>query len=221
MIILATLDQLNKKKMNKYMKVIVSDRVSEDDLYGYDDCILSREFLPDPVIFTNYISGYISKKKYREQYVEEILDNDTVMASVIMMAIYYRKGGKLALVCDESEVDFKYLEFLAKFMSARYGIRIGTYKNLKTDKKIKNKMDDEKRLEKDIKKYRKVLKETANYSEGKKKKKKDKSKDKKKKKKKSKDLEPQFTCYTNSKDMSGFDSRVKIVSTKKLFKKLN
>lgn len=216
MLILATLEQLKKKKLNKYMKVIVSDRVTEDDIYGLDDCILSREFLPDAVVFTNYMSGYISKKKYREQYVEEILENDVVMASVIMMAIYYRKGGNLALVCDESEVEFKYLEFLGKFMAARYGIKLGTYKDLKSSKKIKNKMEDEKRLDKDIKKYRKVLKETANYSESKKKKKK-KNKDKGKKKKK-KSIEPKFTCYTNSDDMSGFESRVKLVTTRKLFR---
>ena len=102
----------------------------------------------------------------------------------MMILIAYRKGKKIALVCDDSEVDYGYLGFLGKIISERYGIELGSFKDVKNKNTKKNKIKHEDILDEDIRRCKKELKEIGNYSVKKKKKKKDKDKDKKKKKKK-------------------------------------
>lgn len=187
MIILSTLKQLEKKPMKKFYKIIVSDVISDDEVQDeFKQAVSTREFLPDPMLFMNFANGLISKKRYKKEYWKELERDENKFLSLLTIMILYRKGEPVCLACDSSEKEYLYLQFLADYISARYGVAIGDYSDVKDGKLPKNKIKDRKRLEKDIKFYKKDLEEIMGYKEKKAKKKKDKKKDKDSKKKKKK-----------------------------------
>lgn len=224
MIILCTSKEAEKKLLKKAYKIYVTD-IIPDDCEEKKRVHYTREFLPDPITFSNYINGYTNKKQYRKEYIDNIKENETLFSSLLCILILYRRGDKVCLVCDESEIQFKYLEFLAQFINERYGIKIITYKDAKKIgdlDDIKNKMPEKgyKKLEKDIKKHKHILGEAAKQSKGKKKKKK---KDKHKKNKKhSKDkMMDELALAVKAEQYSQLNSKFDIVKIKPLYKKIN
>lgn len=240
MLIVTTVKHLDEKPLSKkYFKVLAIDG-SKGDIKGMKNTIVSREFLPDPVLFMNYINGTISKKRYKKEYLKELSTDIDKTVSIITMMIAYRRGDKIVLACRKDEKEYLYLDFLAEYISDRYGIKLGSHKDAKDEPK--NKLGDPKRLEKDIKHYADELEEMIGYKDKKKKKKKkdkdkkkgknkkkgkDKKKDSKKKKKKDKSFDDKHMQRTIEDNVLGYTSDeydnsdieiVKSIMTKKLFK---
>lgn len=219
MIILCTSKEAEKKLLKKAYKIYVTDTEGEESKRTH----YTGEFLPSPLLFSNYINGYISKKQYKKEYIENIKDNDMLFSSLLCILILYRRGDKVCLVCDESEIQFKYIEFLAEFINERYGIKITNYKEVKKIgdlSDIKNKMTDKglKRLEKDIKKHKHILGDAAKQAKKGKKKKNKKGKGKKKHHKD--DIMNDLAFAVKAEQYIDLNSKFDIKTVKPLYKKI-
>lgn len=226
MIILCTYKEASKKSMKDASKVIASATIEKTDLKR---AVTTGEFLPNEYLFSQYINGYISKKEYKKKYIKSIINNEGAFTSLLTIMLLYKRGDHVALVCDEEEVEFKYLQFLAEFLSERYGLDICTYDTVKKKglDKIKNHMSKkgEKTLKRDLKEYRDELRaaqKALEKSKKKKSKKHSKKKDKKKdKKKKKKGFEITYSPKSYSSQLyapSDVSERFQTVTIKKLFK---
>lgn len=226
MIILCTYKEASKKIMKNTSKIIASASIEKTDL---KHAVTTGEFLPSEYLFSQYINGYISKKEYKKKYIKSIINNEGAFTSLLTIMLLYKRGDHVVLACDEEEVEFKYLQFLAEFLSERYGLEVCTYGTVKKKglDKIKNSMTKkgQKNLKSDLKEYKDELRaaqKALEKSNKKKDKKHGKKKNKKKDKKKKSKIE--FTYSDNYYDrpmlypVSDVSERFQTITIKKLFK---
>ena len=184
MILLLTEEQAQKKAFKNVFKIIVSQQVRPFD----KTCLtLSKGLIPSEQLFGAFAGGNINADKYYKEYVKDIKNTDSIMASFVALGLSYQQNRVLALVCSAEEMQYLYLGFLADYLERRYGI---AYMGYKTYKKkfgrlddIAGEMEDDnvQKLFKDAKKYKEYIFGEDVEMDTPKKKKKSKKKDKKEK----------------------------------------
>lgn len=182
MIIVLNEEQAYKPKFKKCKKIIVSESLKEVD----DESVQVTTLLPPFKLFSEYINGEISEKKYAKNYIKYIRTNPQLFSVLVSTILGYREHGVLCFVCSAEELTFKYMDILLEYISERYGIPVLDYRKFKKKyesvKEIKREMTKEgmKQLMKDFNEIRSILMGVEDDEEYKRKSKK--KKDKKKNK---------------------------------------
>lgn len=160
MFIICNEKEAGAKELKKVHKILISshlDEVEETKRISH-----LTQLTPSVNIFKQFINGDISKKKYLKKYISNIVDNDELHSSLIMLILAHQQedknGRPIALVCSSDEMGFLYLKALGKYIEKTFEIPVITYKECKKNKfkMIKYKLN-KKYLSKMISNYKHLL----------------------------------------------------------------
>lgn len=206
MIIICTGKEADKPALKKVTKIIISSYYG--DMKSTNKLVVMNQFLPSIKLHHKFINGDINKKKFYKKYIENIIEDREIYASLLTLLLAYQQKKDLCLVCHSDEMKIGYINCLCNLFAEEFGVECITYKKWKEKgKKLGKCKLDKNKLSKLVKKYKNIIFTEEDYKKIKKKKLKKKNEKKKKNKKDNMDgfiLIEEETKVKDNYDKNGF-----------------
>ena len=155
MIIVCTGNEADKSSLKKVKKIVISTYYQ--DMEGKRIAVLNQ-FLPSMKLHHKFIEGDIDKKMFYKKYSKNILENEELYATLILLMQLYAKEKDLCFVCHEDEMEVGYMKFLCDILEKIFNIEYCSYKKWKKKgKKLGKCRINIEKLNKETKKYRDIL----------------------------------------------------------------